>query len=56
VEAAAWLAPEGRLMAEFGDGQGPDITTIFSAQNWVVETVERDYSNKERLIVLRMGD
>jgi release factor glutamine methyltransferase len=52
-ETAAWLRPGGRLMCEFGDGQAEALRKIFSAQKWIVEAVEEDYSRRPRMLVAR---
>ena len=54
-EAAGFLAPGGRLMAEFGDGQAREIQGIFERQNWVVEAVEADNTQRPRLLIARHG-
>src|SRR5262249_2495644 len=33
--APPFLAPDGKLMAEFGDGQGKPIAALFTEQDWV---------------------
>lgn len=53
--AAAFLAPGGKVMLEFGDGQDDAITKIFSAQNWIVEAVLADYSGRNRIFIARRG-
>jgi release factor glutamine methyltransferase len=55
-EAAAFLRPGGRLMAEFGDGQADAIREILVSQNWIVEWVKADYSGRPRFIVARRPD
>ena len=53
--AAGFLAPGGKVMLEFGDGQDGAITKIFSAQNWIVEAVLADYSGRNRIFIARHG-
>jgi release factor glutamine methyltransferase len=50
-EAVDYLAPDGKLMVEFGEGQAPALGTIFAGQNWVVEAVVEDYSRRARFLV-----
>jgi release factor glutamine methyltransferase len=50
-EAVDYLAPGGKLMVEFGEGQAPELEKIFSGQNWVVEAVVEDYSRRARFLV-----
>jgi len=51
AEAADWLAPGGKMMLEFGEGQTPALEKIFAGQNWVVEAVREDYSRRARFLV-----
>jgi len=51
AEAADWLAPGGKMMLEFGEGQAPALEKIFAGQNWVVEAVREDYSRRARFLV-----
>ncbi len=53
AEAAAFLKPGGKLMMEFGDGQADDLQKIFTAQKWVVEAVQEDYSHRARILIVR---
>lgn len=53
-EAKPFLKPGGRLMLEFGDGQAPALREIFSGQNWIVEMVERDYSQRDRILIAHL--
>lgn len=55
TEAGSRLAPEGRLMAEFGDGQAAPIAELFAAHGWVIDAVEKDYSRRERFLIARFG-
>lgn len=50
-EATAWLVTEGRLMAEFGEGQGAAIREIFEAKNWTVLALEKDLTGRERFVI-----
>jgi release factor glutamine methyltransferase len=50
-EAVDYLAPDGKLMVEFGEGQAPALGKIFAGQNWVVEAVVEDYSRRARFLV-----
>jgi release factor glutamine methyltransferase len=51
VEARPRLSAAGRLMAEFGDGQGAALRELFTAHGWWVEAIERDYSGRERFLI-----
>ncbi len=56
VEAAPFMAPGGRAMLEFGDGQAEPIRKIFSSGAWIVESVEEDYSHRPRILIARWRD
>lgn len=55
VEAPHWLAPSGRLMVEFGDGQSPALEKLFTEQKWIVEAVRTDYSQRQRILIAQRG-
>lgn len=50
-EGAVWLVAGGRLMAEFGEGQGPVIQKIFEDGGWTVHGLEKDLSGRERFVI-----
>lgn len=52
TEATARLQPKGRLMLEFGDGQANALSEIFLQHNWIVESVDLDYSQRERILLV----
>lgn len=52
-EAQSYLTGSGRLMLEFGEGQAESIKKIFEEQKWIVEAIERDYNQRERILVAR---
>ena len=52
-EAPAWLVPDGLLLAEFGDGQGPDILALFRTGDWDALGCEPDLAGRDRLLVAR---
>jgi release factor glutamine methyltransferase len=53
AHAAAFLKSDGKIMLEFGDGQADAVQTIFETEKWVVESVERDYSQQSRILIAR---
>jgi release factor glutamine methyltransferase len=53
AQAGRWLTPGGKIMLEFGDGQAPAIKTLFEQQNWIVEAVQEDYSQRARILIAR---
>jgi release factor glutamine methyltransferase len=55
TEAGNWLAPGGKLMVEFGDGQSPALEKLFTEQKWVVEAVCADYSQRQRILIAQRG-
>ena len=53
AEAAGFLRPQGRMMLEFGDGQAEQVRGFLVQHNWIVESVEADYSGKPRILTAR---
>jgi release factor glutamine methyltransferase len=51
-EAARFLADSGKMMLEFGDGQETALAPIFTNHGWKVESIENDYNQKPRLLIL----
>ena len=52
-QAAAYLKPGGKIMLEFGEGQAPEIKSLFESEKWIVEAVQEDYSHRARILVAR---
>ena len=52
-EARKFLKPEGKIMLEFGDGQGDSIRKIFEEQKWIVEAIREDYTQRQRILIAR---
>ena len=50
-EAARFLKPGGRLMVEFGAGQEKAVSEILEGQNWVVESIREDYTQRPRFLI-----
>jgi release factor glutamine methyltransferase len=48
-----FLCPGGKVLLEFGDGQGTAVEKIFSEQNWIVEELKQDYTQRPRILVAR---
>jgi release factor glutamine methyltransferase len=55
-EAPHWLAVGGALAAEFGDGQAAAITQLWTAENWIVDPVLKDYAGRERFLIARRSE
>jgi release factor glutamine methyltransferase len=51
TEAPTFLKPHGKLMLEFGEGQADAISAILTAQNWRVEAVHPDYTQRLRFLI-----
>jgi release factor glutamine methyltransferase len=51
AQAKPFLKPAGKIMLEFGDGQAPTIQSIFEQQNWIVEAIKDDYSQRARILI-----
>ena len=54
TDARPFLKTGGRMMLEFGDGQADAIKTIFGTQNWIVESVLPDYTQRPRILTARV--
>lgn len=52
-EAPAWLNAGGWLLAEFGDGQGPEIQKLYGTSAWESASTETDLSGRERILLVR---
>jgi release factor glutamine methyltransferase len=50
-QAKLFLKPGGKIMLEFGDGQAPAIQKKFAGENWIVEAIKEDYSQRERIFI-----
>ncbi len=48
--AGRLLYPGGRIMLEFGDGQAESIRDLFEKENWIVEAIHRDYTERPRML------
>ena len=55
AEAAPWLKPAGKVMLELGDGQADSIRALFEQQNWIVESILPDYTQRLRIFIARCG-
>jgi release factor glutamine methyltransferase len=53
LQAGPLLKPEGRFMTEFGDGQESGVAELFEQQNWIVERVVKDYTQRPRILIAR---
>ncbi|MEJ0090641.1 MAG: peptide chain release factor N(5)-glutamine methyltransferase [Limisphaerales bacterium] len=52
-QSKAFLKKDGKVMVEFGDGQGKAIQKIFETEKWIVEAVKEDYSHRARILIAR---
>jgi len=51
--AQHWLQPSGWLLAEFGDGQAPELARIFQTPAWEHISFEKDLSGRDRILIVR---
>jgi len=51
AEARTFLKPRGKLMLEFGEGQADATSAILTAQNWKIEAVHPDYTQRLRFLI-----
>lgn len=54
-KAAPFLKPGGRMMLEFGDDQGERICDLLREHNWIVQALDRDYTDRDRILVASAG-
>jgi release factor glutamine methyltransferase len=52
-DAPARLADSGRLFLELGDAQATTVSQLLLDHNWIVESIENDYSGRERVLRAR---
>ncbi|HEX7861790.1 MAG TPA: peptide chain release factor N(5)-glutamine methyltransferase [Verrucomicrobiae bacterium] len=50
-EAPNFLAPQGKLMVEFGDGQQEQLRTLFTTNGWLVESILNDLTDRPRILI-----
>jgi release factor glutamine methyltransferase len=50
-EAAGVINPAGKIMVEFGDGEDQAVAKIFEDENWVVEQILKDYTQRPRILI-----
>jgi release factor glutamine methyltransferase len=55
TEARKFLKTGGKIMLEFGDGQADAIKKLFENQNWVVEAIQPDYNQRQRILIARLN-
>jgi release factor glutamine methyltransferase len=53
AEGGVFLSPAGRLMLEFGDGQGGAVAALFAAGGWDTEPRVADLAGRERFLIAR---
>jgi len=51
AESRPFLKPGGKVMVEFGDGQAQSIREVFESQNWIVEAIIEDYTQRPRILI-----
>jgi release factor glutamine methyltransferase len=52
-DACRFLARDGRLMCEFGDGQATALAEMFGHKPWICEEIRRDLTDRPRFFVAR---
>ncbi|HEV2327180.1 MAG TPA: peptide chain release factor N(5)-glutamine methyltransferase [Verrucomicrobiae bacterium] len=50
-QARQLLKSGGKIMVEFGDGQASAIQNLFENENWIVEAIKDDYSQRARILI-----
>ena len=56
TEAKAFLKPHGKLMLEFNEGQADANSAILTAQDWTVESVQPDYTQRLRFLIASLAN
>lgn len=51
VEMKSRVEPDGAMLWEFGDGQGPAVVALLEAAGWIVAERHKDYSGRERFLM-----
>ena len=54
-DGAAYLAPEGRVLAEIGWKQGPDVAALFAQNGWRDIRVLPDLDGRDRVVAATRG-
>jgi release factor glutamine methyltransferase len=54
AEAGPFLKPQGKIMLEFGEGQGGAIEAIFVARGWLIEAIREDYTQRQRFLMAHL--
>jgi release factor glutamine methyltransferase len=54
--AAGVLEQDAPVFLEFGDGQAAALREIFETQNWIVEAIHEDYTQRPRILVARPSE
>ena len=55
-EMAQWLRPGGHIAVEIGHDQGPEVRDIFAASGGRDIRIIKDYSDKDRVVIARLGE
>jgi release factor glutamine methyltransferase len=53
VEGVRWQPAGGWMLLELGDGQAPAVGELFASNGWLIESVEKDLSDRERVLIVR---
>lgn len=53
AEGPGWIQPGGWMLLELGDGQAESAGALFGAHGWLIESVEKDLSGRERVLIVR---
>jgi release factor glutamine methyltransferase len=51
TQAGPRLKSHGKIMLELGDGQAEAVRKLFENENWIVEAVKDDYSQRARILI-----
>ncbi len=51
AQAGGFLRSGGKIMVEFGDGQEDRVADLFRNENWIVERIVEDYTQRPRILI-----
>ena len=53
AEGSQWQPPGAWMLLELGDGQAGEVARLFADRRWQIESVEKDLSDSERVLIVR---
>lgn len=53
VEGVRWQPAGAWMLLELGDGQAPAVGELFAKNGWLIKSVEKDLSDRDRVLIVR---